>query len=517
MAKKSIKILAIGNSFADNAMAFLHPILCALGYDEIVLANLYIGGCTLQTHTHNAENNLPAYTYRKNTSGKFVNAENVSISAALADENWQFVTMQQASGVSGVASTYDTQALKNYVFSIVDKSRTALLWHMTWAYQQDSLHAEFANYNACQSEMYRSIVRCVQEKIVTDSDFSGVIPAGTAIQNARTSYLGDTLTADGYHLDELGEFIAGLTWAATVAHCDWKQADVTALPQQFVRYWDVAVESVESAMANPFEITPSKYATDPDTRVCRREVEITRDIEYANYSAKCKLDVYLPENCEKFDTVVHFHGGGLTFGDKADFEPIAREVASRGIAVVSANYRLFPEAECGDYYVDAANAIAYVAKNVAQAGSGKIYVSGQSAGANIAMMLAFNKQYLENVELKPTDVHGWLIESGQPTVHFEVLRQSGEDVTQQIVDERAPLYYVDGKTQFNKMLLLAYTDDIENRLNQNVLLYETLRKRCPSSQAELRILYGQHCVSSTTPCRGKYVYTDILLNFVNSK
>ena len=259
MAKKSIKILAIGNSFADNAMAFLHPILRALGYDEIVLANLYIGGCTLQTHTHNAANNLPAYTYRKNTSGKFVNVENVSISAALTDENWQFVTMQQASGVSGVASTYDTQALKNYVFSIVDKSRTALLWHMTWAYQQDSTHPEFANYNHSQQQMYNSIIRCICDKIVTDNDFNGVICAGTAIQNARTSYLGDTLTSDGFHLNELGEFIAGLSWAATVTHGNFQELDVAKLPIKFSKYLDVAIEAVVAAQANPFEVTKSRY------------------------------------------------------------------------------------------------------------------------------------------------------------------------------------------------------------------------------------------------------------------
>ena len=124
---KSIKILAIGNSFADNAMAYLYPILAALGYDDIVLGNLFIGGCSLATHTYNALNNLPAYTYRKNTTGKFDNVDNVSISTALADEDWQYVTMQQASGASGLIYTYDVEALKNYVYGILDKSRCELL------------------------------------------------------------------------------------------------------------------------------------------------------------------------------------------------------------------------------------------------------------------------------------------------------------------------------------------------------------------------------------------------------
>ena len=257
---KSIKILAIGNSFADNAMAHLYPILRALGYGDIVLGNLYIGGCTLETHTYNALNNLPAYTYRKNATGQFVNVENVSMATALADENWQFVTMQQASGVSGMASTYDTERLKQYLFRMVDESRCKLLWHMTWAYLQDSTHPEFVNYGNSQQKMYRSIVRCVQEKIAPDGDFSGVIPAGTAIQNARASYLGDTLTADGYHLNELGEFIAGLTWATAITRCNLNKTDVALLPSQFEKYLSVAIECAVNAIAHPFEITQSRYA-----------------------------------------------------------------------------------------------------------------------------------------------------------------------------------------------------------------------------------------------------------------
>ena len=256
---KSIKILAIGNSFSDNAMAYLYQILEALGYDEIALGNLFIGGCTLATHTYNALNDLPAYAYRKNTSGSFVNVENVSIATALADEDWQFVTMQQASGVSGVATTYEVEQLKNYVYGIVDKSRCALLWHATWAYQEGCAHPEFVNYNRSQAEMYRSIVKCVKEKILTDGDFRYVIPAGTAIQNARTSYLGDTLTADGFHLSKLGEFIAGLTWAAAITRCDLQNLDASKLPREFAEYLEVAVESAINAMENPLEITQSKF------------------------------------------------------------------------------------------------------------------------------------------------------------------------------------------------------------------------------------------------------------------
>jgi hypothetical protein len=42
---------------------------------------------------------------------------------------------------------------------------------------------------------------------------SQVVPSGTAIQNARTSVLGNDLTRDGYHLSwGVGRFVAACTW-----------------------------------------------------------------------------------------------------------------------------------------------------------------------------------------------------------------------------------------------------------------------------------------------------------------
>ena len=40
-----------------------------------------------------------------------------------------------------------------------------------------------------------------------------IIPAGTAIQNARTSFIGDNFNRDGYHLTfGLGRYTAACTW-----------------------------------------------------------------------------------------------------------------------------------------------------------------------------------------------------------------------------------------------------------------------------------------------------------------
>jgi carboxylesterase type B len=50
------------------------------------------------------------------------------------------------------------------------------------------------------------------------------------------------------------------------------------------------------------------------------------------------LDVYYPTDSVGFATMIFFHGGGLSGGEKY----IPDEWKDKGIAVVTANYRLHP-------------------------------------------------------------------------------------------------------------------------------------------------------------------------------
>src|SRR5690554_4668636 len=60
-----IKILAIGNSFSQDAIeTYLHELAEAEGI-SVIIGNLYIGGASLELHWKNASNNTAAYDYRK--------------------------------------------------------------------------------------------------------------------------------------------------------------------------------------------------------------------------------------------------------------------------------------------------------------------------------------------------------------------------------------------------------------------------------------------------------------------
>lgn len=260
---ETLKILAIGNSFSDDSMKYLFQIAQAEGIQTVVLGKLYIGGCSLSKHMNNATGNLPAYTYYKNTTGSWEKTESATLQQGLTDEDWDLITLQQVSGQSGLLDSYYVlPQLINYVNATKTNPDAKLIWHMTWAYQHDSTHADFVLYANNQEVMYKQILAATQERILTNDAISAVIPAGTAIQNARSSYFGDKLTRDGYHLNELGRLIAGYTWYAALTGKPLEQLRLNTYADGELSDSDqqVIIEAVNNALAKPMEATPSQIS-----------------------------------------------------------------------------------------------------------------------------------------------------------------------------------------------------------------------------------------------------------------
>ena len=212
--QKTVRILAIGNSFSQDAVEqYLHELAEAEGISTII-GNMFIGGCSLERHVKNARDNAPAYAYRRiGTDGKKREKGKMSLEAVLADEDWDYVSLQQASPFSGMYETYEASLpeLIEYVKARLPK-KTKLMLHQTWAYASTSKHSGFKNYNCNQLTMYQAIADAVK-KAAKANKIKIVIPSGTAIQNARTSFIGDHLNRDGYHLDvKIGRYTAACTW-----------------------------------------------------------------------------------------------------------------------------------------------------------------------------------------------------------------------------------------------------------------------------------------------------------------
>lgn len=214
-AKDVIKILAIGNSFSEDAVEnYLYELAKAAG-DSLVIGNVYIGGCSLETHSKNAGSDAAAYSYRKIVGGKKIVSPNRTLASCIKDEPWDYISFQQASPNSGIYATYFPYltSLMKYVKSNATNHRVKFMLHRTWAYAKTSSHTGFANYHNNQEEMYRAIVDATRKVVKQVKGIKILIPSGTAIQNARTSAIGDNLCRDGYHLElTYGRYTAACTW-----------------------------------------------------------------------------------------------------------------------------------------------------------------------------------------------------------------------------------------------------------------------------------------------------------------
>lgn len=252
-----IKILAIGNSFSQDAIeTYLYELADAEDI-KVIIGNLYIGGASLDLHWNNAKDNKEAYQYRKiDLHGYKTNTPKTSISTALADEDWDYISFQQVSSFSGIFHSYvnPLPLLFDYVKERTTNSDVKYILHQTWAYSEDSDHKRFINYNHDQMTMYKAIVNSVQRaRYLAPIDI--IVPAGTAIQNGRTSFIGDNFCRDGYHLDiNIGRYTAACTWfeaifKKNVIGNSFKPKDISDKEAMIAQY------AAHYAVKNPKEIT----------------------------------------------------------------------------------------------------------------------------------------------------------------------------------------------------------------------------------------------------------------------
>ena len=172
-----LKILCIGNSFSDDATRYLYPIADAAG-TPLKLYNLYIGGCSLAHHYRLMRSGAADYAFRFNSMDTGLN---ISMQQALAADDWDVVTLQQASHFSHKYDTYQPylNELAAYVRSFVPKTR--LLIHQTWAYEQGSQRLTQELGYADQADMFRD-VKASYAQAAQDIHAAGILPSGEMMQ-----------------------------------------------------------------------------------------------------------------------------------------------------------------------------------------------------------------------------------------------------------------------------------------------------------------------------------------------
>ncbi len=221
-------------------------------------------------------------------------------------------------------------------------------------------------------------------------------------------------------------------------------------------------------------------------------MKIMENVLYGNDSTAQALDVYLPDTAVS-QVFVYFHGGGLDHGDKGMAKGFSTYLTDRGVAVISANYRMFPDAEYPDFICDAAKVVAWADKYMRdELNCDKLYVGGSSAGGYLSMMLCFNGRYLKNEGLDNSAISGYFHDAGQPTAHFNVLKHANIDPRRVIVDESAPLYYIGTEEKYPPMRFIVSDKDMRNRYEQTMLVISTL-SHFEYNNFDHIVMNGGHC------------------------
>ena len=207
----TLKILSIGNSFTDDATAYLGELVKGAGIDsrKCCVYTATQSGASLRDWVDNYKFNKVVNL--KRVVGDYEMEVSSGTLAQLLAQDWTVVTIQQVSSSSGNYSTifpYSHQLIDE-ILSTCTNPGVTIGFNMSWSY------ASFYEHSKRWGEEYWRDVAATARSVVEKDGIDLMIPTGTAIQNARNTSLMDAseLTRDGIHLSfGVGRYIAACTW-----------------------------------------------------------------------------------------------------------------------------------------------------------------------------------------------------------------------------------------------------------------------------------------------------------------
>ena len=240
------------------------------------------------------------------------------------------------------------------------------------------------------------------------------------------------------------------------------------------------------------------------------------DISYGELFEQ-KLNLHIPSS-DDFDLFIYFHGGGLETGSRVA-DAYLGGLEEHNIAIASVEYRMYPNAKYPDFIEDCALAISYLFENINKYGKcKKIFVGGSSAGAYISMMLCFDRKYLGKYNIPLNAIAGYLHNAGQPTSHFNVLREKGIDSRRIIVDETAPVYFIGIEKEYPPMLFVVADNDIAGRYEQTMMMMAAMKDfGYDMSKIDFKLMenFDHNEYSHADNENGINCFTQLVIDFVN--
>lgn len=316
-----MKILLIGHSLGNDSSFMFPAIAKSEGEENLVVGVLYHSGCRLVQHVDYLKANAAQYAYyeydistdeywrRADSSGNFheyvpgtgndIYIEDGTIAQTMQfgiqRHDWDLVIMQ--GGLFEMANVKDgyftagkeldhtgyIQTIMDYVLEndIEKGTKPKFAFNMIWGVPMDDavltedtkkrLYENFSGYE----EMYQAMCGVYKDEISSAFDWTYMLPAGTAIENLKTTGLKNAdIYRDYAHVTDYGRAVAAYTWYCTIFGKDITECQLNpiywrVMINSFNRQYqkdmeltqeqkDLLIEAVSNAMKTPYAVTPSQ-------------------------------------------------------------------------------------------------------------------------------------------------------------------------------------------------------------------------------------------------------------------
>ena len=296
-----MKFITLGSSSTVDSCHLLNLILGTEGtgqYEEVVVGTLYYSGCKLSRHVEFMTENAPNY-YLYLSSSKTPDVpptimKGVTMEEALRFDNWDIIFMQANGGEMDRDETLtngNIQLIQSFVNEKKRNPNAPFGWHFTcispsdpeltakYPYSPNPYQAVNERYHFDREACFAARAGRMKKFIFPDETFGLKICSITAVQNACTSYLTEKdLYRDYTHSTDLARVMTAYVWYCRLMGIEkLEKIKLAAIPKQFLKSTAdktqdrvltemekaIILESVNNALANPLQITQSRYTEAP--------------------------------------------------------------------------------------------------------------------------------------------------------------------------------------------------------------------------------------------------------------
>ncbi len=294
---KVLKVLTLGHSLAVDSNHLLSLVAGTEGFTDLEVGYLYYSGCRLSQHVKfiNEESNVYKL-YRssaKNPDALPRETKDVTMKDALRADYWDIIIMQDGAFEIADENCYkngNRQKVQEFVNEYKLNPTAYFAWHMTWAKPTDedlrntaseqnraNYKKWYAPYGHDRTTMYNAVCKAVENNILTDDTIQFVIPSGTVMENALSSYLEEKdIHRDYSHASNFARVMVSYLWYCKLAGIDkLEEIKLDVVPRHLLvgdalldleltqAQKDIILEAVNNALANPLKMTQSQYTQAP--------------------------------------------------------------------------------------------------------------------------------------------------------------------------------------------------------------------------------------------------------------